>query len=76
MQACHEHMSMYWHTGGTEGMRGHEWGTCCVNRYVCGFVDGEVKAEGHSCSCLEGLINANNKTREAQSRAQIGRGPQ
>lgn len=25
--------------GGTEGMRGHEWGTCCGNRY-----EGEVKA--------------------------------
>lgn len=50
-------------------MRGHEWRTC-VNRNVCGFIDGEVKAEGHSCSCLEGLIYTNNKRREAQSRAE------
>lgn len=54
--------------GGTEGMRGHEWGTCCGNRYVCGFIEGEVKAEGHSCSCLEGLIDANNKRKEVKSR--------
>ncbi len=61
-------MCMCWHGGGTEGIRGHIWGTCCGNRYMCGFMEGEVKAKGRSCSCLEGLIYANNKRKEVKSR--------
>lgn len=63
-----ENVCMCWHGWGTEGMRGHVWGTCCGNRYMCGFIGGEVKAEGCSCSCLEGLIYANNKRKEVKSR--------
>lgn len=61
-------MCTCWHEGGTEGIRGHIWGTCCGNRYMCGFRKGEVKAEGRSCSCLEGLIFGNNKGKEVKSR--------
>lgn len=69
MRAClQEHVCMCWHGGGTEGTRGHIWGTCCGNRYMCGFIEGEAKAEGCSCSCLEGLIYANNKRKEVKSR--------
>lgn len=64
---------MRWHgggggggEGGTEGIRGHVWGTCCGNRYM--RMEGEVKAEGRSCSCLEGFIYANNKRKEVKSR--------
>lgn len=60
-------MSMCWHEGGTEGIRGHVWGTCCGNRNMCS-IEGEVKAEGRSCSCVEGLIYANNKRKEVKSR--------
>lgn len=35
---------------------------------MCGFIEGEVKAEGRSCSCLEGLISVNNKRKEVKSR--------
>lgn len=51
-----------------EGMRGHDWGTCYGNRCVCSFIEGEVKAEARSCSCLEDLIYANNKRKEVKSR--------
>lgn len=51
-----------------EGTRGHNWGTCYVNRCVCSFIEGEVKAEAGSCSCLEDLIYANNKREEVKSR--------
>lgn len=68
-RAClQEHVCTCWHEGGTEGIRGHIWGTCCGNRYMCGFRKGEVKAEGRSCSCLEGLIFGNNKGKEVKSR--------
>lgn len=55
---------MCWH----EGTGGHVWGTCCGNRYMCGFTEGEVKAEGCSCSCLEGPSFALNERTEAKSR--------
>lgn len=53
---------------GPEGTRGYEWGTCCGDRYVCGFIGGEVKGEGHSCWCRRGLIDASNKREEVKSR--------
>lgn len=69
IRACLQaHVCMCWHGGGTEGIRGHVWGTCCGNRYMCGFIEGEVKAEGRSCLCLEGLIYAYNKRKEVKSR--------
>lgn len=51
-----------------QGTGGHVWGTCCGNRYMCGFIEGEVKAEGCSCSCLEGPIYAHNQRKEVKSR--------
>lgn len=69
MEECMQaHVCMCLHGGGTKGIGGHVWGTCYGKRYMCGFIEGEVKAEGRSCSRLQGLIYAANKRKEVRSR--------
>ena len=66
--ACRHTCACVGRGGGTESTGGHVWGTCCGNRYMCGFIKGEVKAGVCSCSCLEGLISVNNTREEVKSR--------